>query len=121
MSPLSAADLRFINRVVAARFGAGPTEVDDAALAAAVEAVPDGTPQRRAAVLAAELLARRVFASEPRRTVLIALHCALGVEDIGLLAPQGVLAGMVASLERGEVDLVTRWLDDRSVPRSSGG
>jgi prophage maintenance system killer protein len=120
--PLRAADLRFINRIASLRFaGTAPGGVDDAALSAAADDVGDGTPFLRAAVLAATLLHRRVFATAPLQTALLSLHCALALEGLSLLAPQGVAAGMIQELARGgNTATMARWLEDRAVPSAGG-
>ncbi len=119
---LDAADLRFINMVAARRFAAGTAaSVDEAALEAALGDADGATPYLRAAALGAALLRRRVFPGAPLHTALLTLHCALALEHLTLLAPQGVAAGMVRDLqEDGEVEAVARWLEDRAVPTTSG-
>lgn len=119
---LSAADLRFMNLVAARRFaGAEPTAVEDAALDAALAASDAPSAPGRAAQLAGALLADRVFAVAPLPTALLAVHCALWRDGLNLLAPQGVVAGMVRQLAAdGDTGRVARWLEDRSVPSASG-
>jgi hypothetical protein len=57
----------------------------------------------------------------PLQTVLLVLHCALSLEGFSLIAPQGVLAGMVRGLAAdGDATVVARWLEDRAVPSGSG-
>lgn len=121
-APLQAADLRFINAVAAKRFGGGdPSSVDGAAVDAALSAAADGTAFVRAATLAAVLVQRHAFASAPLQTALLALHCALTLEGFSLIAPQGVLAGMIHALAKdGDASVVARWLEDRAVPAASG-
>jgi prophage maintenance system killer protein len=119
---LQATDLRFINTVAARRFaGADAGRVDGDAVAAAVAAAAEGTPFARAAALAGVLLARQAFATAPLQTGLLVLHCALSLDGFTLVAPQGVLAGMIGSLARdGDTAAVARWLEDRAVPTASG-
>ncbi len=75
----------------------------------------------RAATLAAVLLQRHAFAAAPLQTALLVLHCALSLEGFSLVAPQGVLAGMIHSLaDDGDAAAVARWLEDRAVPTTSG-
>ena len=121
-APLQAADLRFINSVAARRFGGGePGSVDPGALDAALSAAAEGTAFVRAATLAAVLVQRQAFASAPLQTALLVLHCALSLEGFSLIAPQGVLAGMIDALAKdGDAGVVARWLEDRAVPTSSG-
>ena len=118
---LQAADLRFINRIAARRFGAADLgAVDDAALAAALAAASEGPPFARAAALAATLLQRHAFSSAPLPTALLAVHCALTLEGFSLVAPQGVTAGMIRGLAGpGDAATVARWLEDRAIPVAS--
>jgi prophage maintenance system killer protein len=119
--PLSAADLRFINRIASRRCAGGePGAVDDPAIDAALAAAGEGTPFVRVATLAATLLQRRAFASAPLPTALLTLHCALTLEGMSLIAPQGVAAGMIRGLAAdGNVATLARWLEDRAVPSAS--
>jgi prophage maintenance system killer protein len=119
---LQPADLRFINGVAAKRFAAAATpSVDEAAIDEAVAAAAEGTAFVRAATLAAALVQRRAFSSAPLQTALLVLHCALSLEGFSLVAPQGVLAGMIQQLARdGDPAGVARWLEDRAVPTASG-
>ena len=121
-APLQAADLRFINAVASKRFGGEvPASFDAAAVDAALAAAAEGTAFVRTAKLAAVLVQRRAFASAPLQTALLVLHCALSLEGFSLIAPQGVLAGMVDALARdGDAGVVARWLEDRAVPAASG-
>jgi prophage maintenance system killer protein len=120
-APLQAADLRFINAVATRRFGGGaPGSVDAAAVDAALAASTEGTAFVRAATLAAVLVQRRAFASAPLQTALLVMHCALSLQGFSLIAPQGVLAGMIDALAKdGDAGVVARWLEDRAVPSSS--
>lgn len=119
------ADLRFINAVAARRFGGGepPADVEDDHILRAIESASAATPFARAAALVSALLRGNVFASAPRHTALLALHCSLSLDGLTLLAPQGVLVGMLHELEeeQGDRDTVVRWLEDRAVPSSSAG
>lgn len=119
---LTAADLRFINRVAARRFsGAEPPPPDGSALAAALDRAADGTGLERAAKLVASLLGCNVFAGVPLHTGLLVLHCALSFDGLSLLAPQGVIVGMIRGLARdGDAATFASWLEDRSVPSASG-
>lgn len=119
-APLSDADLRFINAAAARRFGGEqPSPPDAPALEAALAAAAEGTAFVRTATLAAGLLQGRAFASAPRQTALLVLHCALALQGFSLIAPQGVLAGMIEALARdGDAGAVARWLEDRAVPAS---
>ncbi len=121
-APLQASDLRFINTVAAKRFGGGESgSIDDAAVDAALAAAGDGTTFARAATLAAGLLQRHAFSSATLQTALLVLHCALSLEGFSLIAPQGVLAGMIRGLDKdGDASVVARWLEDRAVPSTSG-
>lgn len=121
-APLGAADLRFINRVAAKRFtGSEPGAIDDRAIDAAIVAAAEGTAFVRTATLAATLLRGRAFSSAPRQTALLALHCAMSLEGFSLVAPQGVLAGMIQQLATDtDAASVARWLEDRAVPTASG-
>ncbi len=121
---LSVADLRLVNSVAARRFGGVDSPaVDEEALAAAVaEQRADDTAYARAASLVAALLRRSVFATAPLPTALLSLHCALSLAGIVLLAPQGVVAGMIKGLAAGDDPaILVRWLEDRAVPSSGGG
>jgi prophage maintenance system killer protein len=121
-APLQAGDVAFIHRVATRRFAGDELgTVDAAAVDDAVAAAADGTAFVRAATLAAELLRRRAFSTASLQTTLLVLHCAMSLEGFSLVAPQGVLAGMVASLAtEGDVASVARWLEDRAVPAASG-
>jgi prophage maintenance system killer protein len=121
-APLQAADLRFINSVAVRRFAGGePGSVDAGAVDDALLAAADGTAFVRAASLAAVLVQRHAFASAPLQTALLVLHCALSLEGFSLVAPQGVLAGMIDGLAKdGDAGVVARWLEDRAVPAASG-
>jgi len=122
MSSLRAADLRFINRIASLRCAeTQPGPVEEADLDAALTEVTGTTPFVRAASLAAALMRGRVFPTAPYQTTLLALHCALALDRLALLAPQGVVAGMIRGLDTGgDVDAVARWLEDRTVPAASG-
>ncbi len=122
MSTLEAADVRFINRVASLKCaGTKPAPVEESALAAALTGLTGATPFLRAAGLALALLHGRVFATAPYQTALLTLHCALGLDHLTLLAPQGVVAGMIRDLDAGgDVEALARWLEDRTVPASSG-
>lgn len=120
---LTAADLRLINGVAARRFDAGENPgVDDAQLAEAVAAQTAGhNAYARAASLAKALLSGPVFSSAPKQTALLALHCSLSLDGVVLLAPQGVVAGMITGLAMGgDVAGFARWLEDRAVPSTGG-
>jgi hypothetical protein len=119
---MGAADLRFINGVASRRFAGGElAAVDEGILAAAVADAAGGTPFVRAATLAAALLQRHVFATAPLQTALLTLHCALALEGLSLLAPQGVVAGMIRELAAGgDAATVAGWLEDRAVPAAAG-
>ncbi len=119
---LQAADLRFINGVAAKRFGGSePGTVNDSAVDEAIAAAAEGTAFVRVATLAAVLVQRRAFGSAPLQTALLVLHCALSLEGFSLVAPQGVLAGMIQQLATdGDPAGVARWLEDRAVPTASG-
>ncbi len=121
-APLQAADLRFINGVAAKRFAGGDAgSIDDGAIVDAITAAAEGTAFVRAATLAAVLVQRRAFSSAPRQTALLVLHCALSLDGFSLVAPQGVLAGMIQQLaSNGDAAGVARWLEDRAVPTASG-
>lgn len=117
---LTAADLRFVNLVAARRFGGrAPIEPDD--LDGALRSVTGATPPQRAAAIAGALLGRRVFEVAPLPTALLAMTAQLDREGLQLLAPQGATVGMVRELAlgSGDVAVVARWLEDRSVPASS--
>ncbi len=119
---LHAVDLRFIHLVAVKRFAGGEEgSVDEAAIDEAVTAAAEGTAFVRAATLAAVLVQRRAFSSAPLQTALLVLHCALGLDGFSLVAPQGVLAGMIQQLAvDGDPANVARWLEDRAVPTASG-
>jgi hypothetical protein len=123
MTPgLTVADLRFVSRVAARRFnGADPPPADGDALAAALDAAVGHTPLDRAAALAAALLGGGVFAVVPLQTTLLVVHCALALDGFILLAPQGVIVGMIHGLAHdGDAATFARWLEDRTVPSASG-
>ena len=120
---LTVADITFINRVAARRFtGADPAPPDLASMEAACGAADAGTATQRAASLVAALLAGGTFRTAPLQSALLTLHCALALNGFTLLAPQGVLAGMLRTAAApGGADALTRWLDDRAVPSGSTG
>lgn len=124
MSPsLSVADLQFINRVASRRFTGGEPAAmaDPAALEAALAASSQASGLQRPATLVAKLLRDDAFATAPLQTALLALHCWLASDGLSLLAPQGVLVGMVRSLAAGgDVTAFQHWLEDRTVPSASG-
>jgi prophage maintenance system killer protein len=120
---LTTADVRFINTVAARRFGAVESpEVDDTRLAEVVAAqTAERNAYARAASLAAVLLSGSAFSSAPQQTALLALHCSLSLDGVVLLAPQGVVAGMITGLATGgDVAGFARWLEDRAVPSTGG-
>lgn len=120
---LTIADLRFINLVAARRFSGGePGPRDEAALESAVAGCADCTAYTRAAALAAAVVSQGAVTSAPLQTALLAMHCSLRLDGLSLLAPQGVLAGMLRGLATSrDVDALARWLEDRAVPAASGG
>ena len=120
---LSVADLCFINRVAARRFaGAEPAQPDLAVLTEALEGANSALPLERVAELVAPLLRRAAFSSAPLQTALLVVHCALSLEGFFLLAPQGVIVGMIRGLAGdGDAAAFARWLEDRTVPSTSGG
>ena len=120
---LTTADLVFINRVASRRFaGAEPVAPDAAVLDAAVAAGSDGTAVRAATALLAALLTSSAFPTVPEHSALLALHCALALRGLSLLAPQGVLVGMIRALAGGgDPSEFERWLEDRTVPSTSEG
>jgi prophage maintenance system killer protein len=120
---LTTADLRLINTVAARRFvSVQSPEVDDARLAEAVAAqTAEPNAYTRAASLAAALLSGSVFSSAPKQTALLALHCSLSLDGVVLLAPQGVVTGMITGLATaGDMAGFARWLEDRAVPSTGG-
>ncbi len=121
-APLQAADLRFINTVASRRFAGGePGAVDDDAVSAALTTAAEGTSFVRAAELAAVLVQRHAFTTAPLQTVLLILHSALSLAGFSLIAPQGVMAGMIKDLaSNGDATIVARWMEDRAVPATSG-
>ena len=119
---LSVDDLCFINLVASRRYAAADP-VQPMGLDAALEAAStQPLPFARAAGIAYELLARRVFATAPLPTALLAMVAQLDIYGRQLLAPQGAIVGMMRELQDGSVDAATivRWLEDRAVPSSSG-
>ena len=123
MSPsLTVADLCFINRVAARRYGGPePAPAADAVLTEALEGAVGATPLDRTAALVASLLKRGAFASAPLQSALLVLHCALAIDGFVLLAPQGVIVGMIRGLAgKDEAPAFARWLEDRTVPSTSG-
>jgi prophage maintenance system killer protein len=120
---LTAADVRLINRVAARRFaGVENPAIDDAQLAKALAAqTADQSAYARATALTAALLAGSALLAAPKQTALLALHCSLSLDGVVLLAPQGVVAGMINDLAAGaDVAAFVRWLEDRAVPSTGG-
>jgi prophage maintenance system killer protein len=120
---LSVADLQLVNTVAARRFGGvDKPDVDVERLTAAVsDQRAADTAFRRAAALVGTLLRESVFATAPLPTALLSLHCALSLDGIVLLAPQGVVAGMIKGIAAGDDPAVlARWLEDRAVPSGGG-
>lgn len=118
---LTAADLLFINRVASRRFAAAePATPDAAAIQASLATGADGPVLRSATAVVAALLTRNAFPTVPQHTALLVLHCWLSLQGLSLLAPQGVLAGMIRGLA-SDADLAAfeRWLEDRTVPSAS--
>lgn len=113
--PLNDAELRFINLVAARRFGAAaaaeppPLQVTEGSTSA--------NPFRRAASVAAALLAGGAPSTATRPRALLAMCCQLQLDGYELLAPQGTAAGMIAALakDHSSGDALSRWLEDRSV------
>lgn len=119
---LTVADLRFLNRVAARKFAGGDTPAFNSDALDNALPPPGGTALHRAAALVASLLRSNAFAAAPVQTALLALHCSLAFDGLSLLAPQGVLVGMIRSLTTsGDVAEFERWLEDRAVPSASGG
>ncbi len=123
---LTATDLRFINSVAARRFAGGEAaEPDPSAIEEALAARSDvttGTAFARAAQLVAILVQRGAFEVAPLHTALLVLHCSLSLDGLQLLAPQGVLAGMMKDIGGGgDPQRLSRWLEDRAVPSSGSG
>ena len=120
---LTSADLVFINRVASRRFGSGePVAPDAAVLEAAVAAQSEGSAVGSATALLTALLTSRAFPALPEHSALLALHCALALRGLSLLAPQGVLVGMIRALAGGgDPGDFQRWLEDRTVPSTSEG
>jgi hypothetical protein len=118
---LRADDLRFINRIASRRFAGGdPGAVEESVLDAVLAAAVGATPFLRAGNLLAALLGRAVFVKAPLQTALLSLHCALALEGLSLLAPQGVVAGMIHGLDvGGDAATMARWLEDRAVPAAA--
>jgi prophage maintenance system killer protein len=118
---LRAADLRFINRIAARRFtGAEPGAAEESVLEAVLAEAVGATPFQRAGNLVAAILRRAAFADAPLQTALLTMHCALGLEGLSLLAPQGVVAGMMRDLAvGGDAATMARWLEDRAVPAAA--
>jgi hypothetical protein len=116
-------DLVFINRVAARRFaGAEPLAPDAAVLDSAVAAGGAGTAVASATRLVATLLTSPAFPTVPEHSALLALHCSLALRGLSLLAPQGVLVGMIRALAGGgDPSAFERWLQDRTVPSTSEG
>jgi prophage maintenance system killer protein len=119
---LTVADLRFINRVAARRFTeAEPPLVEDSVLAAALDGDAPGTALEATAALVGSLLRGNAFTAVPLHTALLVLHCALAFDGLILLAPQGVIVGMIRGLAGdGDAAAFARWLEDRTVPSASG-
>ena len=113
MSELSADDLHFINLVASRRFA----RVEGDVPAPGIDAVEAPTPQARAAALATALLQAGAVNTAPAPTALLAVCCQLRRDGLRLIAPQGVLAGMIRGLENGRVAVgeFASWLQDRSV------
>ncbi|MFN2582307.1 MAG: hypothetical protein ABR498_06155 [Candidatus Dormibacteria bacterium] len=105
--------LRFINLVAARRFAHQEGDVP----APDVGEIDGATPQRRAAALAAALMQPGAVETAAAQTALLAVCCQLRRDGLRLIAPQGVLAGMVRGLATGRVtaDEFAAWLQDRSV------
>ena len=118
---LTPADLHFINLVASRRFaGADPAEPDGPALDEAVAVGAGDDAVVAATRLLSTLISRQAFASVPEHTALLVLHASLAIRGLSLLAPQGVLVGMIRSLGRGDIPAFERWLEDRAVPSASG-
>lgn len=118
---LTGEDLRFINRVAARRFAGGdPVEPDASALDEAVRAGAGDSALSSSTQLLSALMTQRVFTAASEQTALLALHASLALRGLTLLAPQGVLVGMIRTLARGDHAGFERWLEDRVVPAASG-
>ncbi len=117
------ADLSLVHAVAARRAGLEPGPLDPQQLVEAAawpESESEGlarfpTPFTRAAAQA-EAVAR-VVPRAASLTALLALAARLTREGYVLVAPQGVLAGMVSGMVAGRIDAagLGRWVEDRAV------
>ncbi|GAC1340913.1 MAG: hypothetical protein NVSMB29_10560 [Candidatus Dormibacteria bacterium] len=124
---LSPGDLLLLHTVAARRAGVDPgvlssTHLEEAAAWPQVEEAGIArfpTPFGRAAAQAEA--AARVAPRAATLTALLALAARLAREGYVLVAPQGVLAGMVAGLVAGRLDAaaLSRWIEDRAVPEAT--
>ena len=112
---ISPADLRFIAATLSSRAGGDGSSPDG--LDAPVS-LQSATPSTRAAELGAIVFTRIPKAPLRRAIALTAMACQLRLDGYMLLAPQGVVVGMVGGLDTGRVSAsaVARWIEDRAIP-----
>lgn len=116
MRVLKTGDVVFINAVARRRFSGGDAELDAAALENVLAETRDAEPFHRAAAVAGAVAAGLAGGGALLQTALLVLHCSLALDGYSLLAPQGVVAGMVRGLaETRDATAVARWLEDRAV------
>lgn len=118
---LRPADLRLIHLVASRRRGEPTPDLDAAeldSLLGELNAADSGTTFTRTAGVAAGV--SRLGDGGPlyAQMALLALCCQLALEGYTLVAPQGVLAGMITGLRngRGNAASLARWLEDRALP-----
>jgi hypothetical protein len=117
---LRAADIRLVHLVAAHRRGEPAPALDEAALDSLLRGVAAdegaGTFPRAAEVARGVLR----LVDEPalaRQMCVLALCAQLSLEGYTLIAPQGVVAGMITSLQKeGDAAALGRWLEDRALP-----
>lgn len=120
MSRLAARDIAFIDAVARRRFSE-QAALDGAAIDIALDASREDSAFARAAAIAAAVTGTRAAGRAPLHTALLAMHCSLALDGYSLLAPQGVVAGMVRDLAANHDEgAVARWLEDRAVPVPAG-
>lgn len=122
---LQSADIRLIHLVASRRRGVPAPALDEAALDSTMANLTggdSGTPFARTAGVAAAVIGLVDDPAVAGQMALLALCCQLAVEGFTLVAPQGVLAGMVADLRsgRGNEASLSRWLEDRALPVGIG-
>jgi hypothetical protein len=115
-------EMQLLQRIAIARFGETTKMAGEAELKKVTQRIEDAgeAPLARAAAACAGMF--EVHGPAGAATALLATCCQLRLDGRTLVAPQGVISGMVSGVAAGTVGVsaLAAWLEDRAAVGSAG-